>query len=103
MRSKKRNKPRLANYDFSESMWLRRVPADFEFTVGSEPLGKFFTLPDSSTAYKNADSSVVGQFDFHSLTEMEDNHCVNDADCPKPKEYSSATNVGGVLRPHGDA
>jgi hypothetical protein len=26
-------------------------------TVGSEPLGKFLTLLDSSTAYKNADSS----------------------------------------------
>jgi Lipid A 3-O-deacylase (PagL) len=31
---------------------------------------------------------------------MEDNHCVNDGDCPKPKEYSSATNVCGVLVPY---
>ena len=46
---------------------------------------------------------VVGQFDFQRLTEMEDNHCVNDGDCPKPKEYSSATNVCGVLRLHGYA
>jgi hypothetical protein len=31
-------------------------------TVGSEPLGKFSTLLDSSTAYKNADSHHYDPF-----------------------------------------
>jgi len=33
-------------------------------TVGSEPVGKFFTLLDSSTAYKNADSSHSSRRDL---------------------------------------
>jgi len=87
----------------SKGTSVRKLAQDFETTQwmvarltngASERLGFLNALPRFQ---------VMVPFDFRRLTEMEDNHCVNDGDCPKPKEYSRATNVCRVLRLHGYA